>query len=157
MYKRQATNLVITDTIPADTTLVPGSITGGGTESGGVITWNLGFLGAGQINRTVLFSVTVNAGVLAGTLIDNDGTANFDDSGGNPQTPVTSNTLSITVDQVGGVTVAPDQNASVPSSTGSQVSYGFIITNTGNGNDEFDLSLVKSCLLYTSPSPRDRS
>jgi uncharacterized repeat protein (TIGR01451 family) len=39
-----ATNLVITDTIPANTTLVSGSITGGGTESGGVITWNLGVL-----------------------------------------------------------------------------------------------------------------
>ena len=104
-----ATNLVITDTIPANTTLVPGSITGGGTESGGVITWNLGPLLAGQINRTVTFAVTVDAGVLAGVVIDNDATANFDDSGGAPQTPVTSNTLNITVDQVGGVSVESDQ------------------------------------------------
>ena len=139
-----ATNLVITDTIPANTTLVPGSISGGGTESGGVITWNLGPLLAGQINRTVTFAVTVDAGVLAGVVIDNDATANFDDSGGAPQTPVTSNTLNITIDQVGGVSVEPDQFQSVNSSTGTQVSYTFTVTNTGNGNDEFDLSLQKN-------------
>jgi uncharacterized repeat protein (TIGR01451 family) len=139
-----ATNLVITDTIPANVTLVVGSITGGGTESGGVITWNLGPLAAGEINRTVQFEVTVNAGTLAGTLIDNSATANFDDALGSAQAPVTSNTVTVTVDQVGGVLVAPDQSGSVSSATGSTIDYGFIVTNTGNGDDWFDLSLVKS-------------
>jgi uncharacterized repeat protein (TIGR01451 family) len=108
-----ATNLVITDTIPANTTLVSGSITGGGTESGGVITWNLGVLAAGVINVTVQFAVTVDAGTLAGTLIDNEATANYDDELGTAQTPVTSNTVTVTVEQVGGVIVAPDQSGSV--------------------------------------------
>ncbi len=147
-----ATNLVITDTIPANTTLVPGSISGGGTESGGIITWNLGPLLAGQINRTVTFAVTVDAGVLAGVVIDNDATANFDDSGGASQTPVTSNTLNVTVEQVGGVSVESDQFQSVNSSTGTQVSYTFTVTNTGNGNDEFDLSLQKSGPAFFLPS-----
>ena len=82
-----ATNLVITDTIPANTTLVGGSITGGGTESGGVITWNLGPLAAGVTGVTVQFAVTVDTGTLAATSIDNSATANFDNAGGSPQTP----------------------------------------------------------------------
>jgi uncharacterized repeat protein (TIGR01451 family) len=139
-----ATNLVITDTIPANTTLVNGSITGGGTESGGVITWNLGALAAGVINVTVQFDVTVDTGTAAGTLIDNEATANYDDALGAGQTPVTSNTATVTVDQVGGVLVAPDQSGSVSSATGSTIDYGFIVTNTGNGNDWFDFSLVKT-------------
>ncbi|KPJ78043.1 MAG: hypothetical protein AMJ54_05640 [Deltaproteobacteria bacterium SG8_13] len=139
-----ATDLVITDTIPANVTLVAGSITGGGSESSGVITWNLGPLAAGEINRTVQFEVTVDAGTPAGTTIDNDATANFDDTLGGAQAPVTSNTETVTVTQVGGVLVAPDQSGSVSSATGSTIDYGFIVTNTGNGDDWFDLSLVKS-------------
>jgi len=34
-----AYGIVVTDTLPANTAVVPGSITGGGVENGGVITW----------------------------------------------------------------------------------------------------------------------
>lgn len=54
-----AGSVVITDVIPTGTTLVAGSITGGGTASGGTITWNLGTV-AGGASGQVSFKVTVN-------------------------------------------------------------------------------------------------
>ena len=143
-----ATDLVITDTIPADTTLVGGSITGGGPESGGVITWNLGALAAGVINVTLQFAVTVDSGTAAGTDIDNQATANCDNALGAAQPAVNSNTVTVSVAQVGGVLVAPDQAGMVSSATGQTIEYGFDVTNTGNGSDWFDLSLVKSGPYY---------
>jgi uncharacterized repeat protein (TIGR01451 family) len=56
-----ANNVVITDTLPANTTLVSGSIIGGGTESGGVITWDLGNKAA-DASGSVSFAVTVSPG-----------------------------------------------------------------------------------------------
>ena len=54
-----ATNVVVTDTVPAGLTFV--SATNGGTESGGVITWNLANLAVnGQF--TPSFTATINAG-----------------------------------------------------------------------------------------------
>jgi uncharacterized repeat protein (TIGR01451 family) len=54
-----AQNVVITDVIPTGSTLVTGSITGGGTVSGGTVTWNIGTV-AGGANGSVSFEVTVN-------------------------------------------------------------------------------------------------
>jgi uncharacterized repeat protein (TIGR01451 family) len=55
-----AYGIVVTDTLPANTTLVPGSITGGGSESGGVITWNMGDVEPGRTG-TLSFTVIPNA------------------------------------------------------------------------------------------------
>jgi uncharacterized repeat protein (TIGR01451 family) len=54
-----ATDVVITDRVPANTTLVPGSITGGGTVSNGIITWNIGTV-APTASGTVSFKVTID-------------------------------------------------------------------------------------------------
>jgi uncharacterized repeat protein (TIGR01451 family) len=51
-----ATNVIIHDTVPAGTTFV--SATGGGTFSGGVVTWNVGDLAAGA-NGSVQFTVHI--------------------------------------------------------------------------------------------------
>jgi uncharacterized repeat protein (TIGR01451 family) len=51
-----ATNVIIHDTVPAGTTFV--SATGGGTFSGGVVTWNIGDLAAGA-NGSVQFTVHI--------------------------------------------------------------------------------------------------
>lgn len=61
-----AANVQIQDTLPANTTLVAGSITGGGTLSGGVITWNLGSQAAGA-SGTVSFRVILGAGAGSAT------------------------------------------------------------------------------------------
>jgi uncharacterized repeat protein (TIGR01451 family) len=55
-----ALNVVITDVIPADTTLVAGSISNGGTAAGGTITWNIGTVAAGSPAQSVTFQVTAN-------------------------------------------------------------------------------------------------
>ena len=60
-----ASSVVLTDAIPANTALVAGSITGGGTESGGVITWSLGDLAVGASGQ-VSFTVRINDVLPAG-------------------------------------------------------------------------------------------
>ena len=143
-----ADNLVITDTIPINSTLVPGSITDGGIESLGVITWSLGTLPALATGRTVQFSVTVDSGTPPGSTIDNSATADYEDTIGNPQTQVVSNTTMTDVLQVGGVSVESDQTSSVRASTGTQATYTLTIANTGNGPDWFDLTILKSGPQY---------
>jgi uncharacterized repeat protein (TIGR01451 family) len=59
--------VVITDTVPSGTTFV--SATGGGTLSGGVVTWNIGTIPANTTGLTVTFTVNVTA---ASGLIVND-------------------------------------------------------------------------------------
>jgi uncharacterized repeat protein (TIGR01451 family) len=54
-----ATGVVIHDPVPVGTTFV--SATGGGTEAGGVVTWNIGTIPAGTPGLTVQFTVTVTA------------------------------------------------------------------------------------------------
>jgi uncharacterized repeat protein (TIGR01451 family) len=63
-----ATGVVISDTVPAGTTFV--SATDGGTEAGGVVTWNIGTVGTGVVGQTVSFTVMVTAP--AGSTIAND-------------------------------------------------------------------------------------
>ena len=53
--------VTVTDTLPAHTTLVPGSITGGGVEHNGVITWELGDVAPGTTGA-LSFAVMPQAG-----------------------------------------------------------------------------------------------
>ncbi len=64
----QATNVVLTDNLPAHTTFV--SATGGGTHAGGVVTWNLGILPAGA-GATVNVLVDVDPVLPNGILLVN--------------------------------------------------------------------------------------
>jgi uncharacterized repeat protein (TIGR01451 family) len=54
-----ASSVTITDVVPTGSTLVSGSITGGGTSSGSTITWSIGAVAAGG-SGSVSFQVTVN-------------------------------------------------------------------------------------------------
>ena len=61
-----AESVTITDDVPANTSLVSGSITGGGLESGDTITWNLGTINS-QESGSVGFTVTIDNLLPAGT------------------------------------------------------------------------------------------
>jgi uncharacterized repeat protein (TIGR01451 family) len=62
-----ATSVVISDTVPTGTTFV--SATSGGTEAGGVVTWNIGTVAVGA-NGSVSFTVAVTAA--PGATVTND-------------------------------------------------------------------------------------
>ncbi len=84
------------------------------------------------------------AGTAAGTQIENQATADYIDSAGNPQS-VNSDLVITTVQQVYGVSVTPDGNVAAPGQTrdaipGSPVYYPYTLTNTGNGTDTFQLT-----------------
>jgi uncharacterized repeat protein (TIGR01451 family) len=64
---QQATNVVVTDTIPAQTAYVQGSATGGGVLTGAVLRWEFALLAPGE---TRAFSFRVQ--VLQGPQIIND-------------------------------------------------------------------------------------
>ena len=64
-----ATSVVVTDEVPENTTLVDGSISDGGSVSGGKITWDLGALKAGDY--TVSFKVTVDESAVKADAITN--------------------------------------------------------------------------------------
>jgi len=64
------TKVILTDAVPADTTVVNGSISGGGSINDSNITWNIGNLGIGA-SGTQSFRVIVHGNLVNGTLIRN--------------------------------------------------------------------------------------
>jgi uncharacterized repeat protein (TIGR01451 family) len=58
---QQATNVIVTDTIPAHTTYVPGSATEGGMLTGGILQWYFVTLEPGE-TRVLSFKVKVSGG-----------------------------------------------------------------------------------------------
>ena len=65
-----AANTVLTDSLPASLSYVPGSASGGASYNAGTLTWNLGHLTAPS-TASVTFQAVVNAGLANGTLITN--------------------------------------------------------------------------------------
>jgi uncharacterized repeat protein (TIGR01451 family) len=59
---QQATNVVVTDTIPAHTAYVQGSATGGAELSSGVLRWEFAYLAPGE-TRTFSFRVQALSGL----------------------------------------------------------------------------------------------
>jgi len=67
------TEVVLTDKIPAGTSLVPDSISNGGVEGDSEITWDIGNLPIGD-SGTQSFNVTVHGYLLNGTILTNTAT-----------------------------------------------------------------------------------
>ena len=70
-----ASNITLQDTLDPATTFV--SETGGGTESGGVVTWSAAEIQSGA-ETSVTVTVSVNEGVADGTFIVNEGSVDSD-------------------------------------------------------------------------------
>jgi len=83
-------------------------------------------------------------GTPAGTSIENQAYADYQDANGNPLPRVFSNTVTTVVSQVAGVDVSP-ATANVTGAQGTSVTIGASINNTGNGSDTFDLVATNSC------------
>jgi len=119
-----ATSLVISDTLPANTTFV--SATGGGTLSAGVVTWSIASLTAGA-SGSVQLVVHVASPLANGTLITN-GTYNVDSAETNPVSgaAITTTVTSAPVLAIS-ATDAPD-----PVTAGGNLTYTLNYSNSGN-------------------------
>lgn len=91
-------SVVVTDDVPANTTLVDGSISDGGTVSSGTITWDLGALGAGTY--TVSFKVTVDESAVTVDTITNTASISV-----NNHSEVETNTTTTTTEK-GSLTIS---------------------------------------------------
>ncbi|MFI5252535.1 MAG: isopeptide-forming domain-containing fimbrial protein [Bacteroidota bacterium] len=82
------------------------------------------------------------AGTPAGTVITNSATIRYKDLNGQEFLPVTSNVVTVIVDQIAGVDITPAS----PQTRGDSVwvYWHFVVTNTGNGKDVIGLSDVNT-------------
>ncbi len=134
----QATDVVLTDTLPANTTFV--SATGGGTHTGGVVTWDVGTLPAGA-GATVSVIVAVDPVLPNGTSLVNSASIR--------------SLKTAPVGDVAGTTVvsAPILSVSKTASPGSLVQAGQQIVYTidyRNDGNEDSLNTVLTDLVPTN-------
>lgn len=131
-----ATAVVIGDTIPTNTTLVVGSVV---TSQGTVTTTNPISIDVGTVNPggivTVIFRVTVNAGVAEGTIVSNQANAdggNFQtvpsDNDGNPNNGRNPTTFPVDNDADLAIVKTSSPN---PATVGSPLTYTLTVTNNG--------------------------
>lgn len=139
----KAENVIITDEIPAGTTLVEGSISVGGTRSGNVITWKLGDIEPGEAHaKSVTFQVKLNK-ISEATTWRNVAAAVYDNNPENPEdpkdpkTPVPSNEVEIEAD-VPALSIVKSQrrNDEEPATpilveAGDTITYALTVTSTG--------------------------
>src|SRR3989449_63578 len=121
-----ASGVVITDTVPGNTSFV--SATGGGTLSGGVVTWNIGILAAGTtLTRTL--TVQVASPLVNGTVITN-GSYSVDS---NETAPTAGAAIATTVTSSPVLSISKS-DAPDPVPAGSNLTYTPSYSNTGNAN-----------------------
>ena len=121
-----ATSLVVTDSVPANTTFV--SATGGGTESGGVVTWTVPTLAVGGSGSAQLV-VRVTTPLANGTTLANSGAA----ADCAETSPVTAASVTTTVTSAPVLTVSA-ADAPDPVAAGSDVTYTLTYGNSGNAD-----------------------
>jgi uncharacterized repeat protein (TIGR01451 family) len=120
------TGVILNDMIPANTTLVIGSISGGGSELGGVITWNIGNLNVGA-SGSQSFEVRVNDSVANGTQIINTATINSNEVGPKSDDATTT----VISGPILGISKDVDKNVAKPNDV---LTYTIGYDNTGNAD-----------------------
>ncbi len=121
-----ATGVVITDTLPANTTFV--SATGGGTLSAGVVNWSIGALAAGA-SGSVQLVVRVASPLPNGTVITNASYA----IASNETTPLAGAAVTTTVTSAPGMSVV-STDAPDPVAAGGNLTYTLSYSNTGSAD-----------------------
>uniref|UniRef100_A0A832MLF5 DUF11 domain-containing protein n=1 Tax=Eiseniibacteriota bacterium TaxID=2212470 RepID=A0A832MLF5_UNCEI len=94
-------------------------------------------LGAFALAATILWSAAAHAAPPAGTPIGNQASASYLDASGTART-TTSNLVTTIVQQVASFTLTADGTRTA--APGAQVVFPHVLTNTGNGTDDFSLS-----------------
>jgi uncharacterized repeat protein (TIGR01451 family) len=148
-----AFNVTITDVVPNNTTLVNGSIIGGGNASGNTITWNFPQLFECQ-SGFVGFIVRVNESLANGTVINNSANVTYYSSSGVNNT---GNASANTTVQGIPVTVTIKNDNPDPVIKGTLLNYTILINNTGD-EIAYNVTLVDTyppnvSFVSSSPAP----
>jgi uncharacterized repeat protein (TIGR01451 family) len=132
------TGVILTDNLPAEVDFV--SATGGGTEAGGVVTWDLGTLGGLEIGSVELV-VEVNAGITPGGSFLNACEITSNETG------ATTDEMSVSVCdcQIEGVQAVCPNSTTLYSTIGGADSYQWYIT--GNGTIDGDDTLAEVSVI----------
>ncbi len=133
-----AYNVTIFETMPADLTFITSKpfYDGASDPETGFYRWSRGNIPPGQ-SGTVVVKAMVN-NVPVGTVITNTAHLTYE----NGITVEVTSSVDVTVTQAAGVEVLPDQIHSVAPHTNAYTVYNVTITNTGNGLDTFNISLL---------------
>ncbi|HKZ47229.1 MAG TPA: SdrD B-like domain-containing protein, partial [Thermoplasmata archaeon] len=124
----EATDVTIVDTLPADVTFIDADPDPTST-AGQVLTWVFPSVAAGECG-TILVTVTVNPGTSDGTLLDNDGTLDYDDANGNAQDQLADDAQVTVTAPVMTFSKTADVSEADPSDL---IVYTLSYTNTGSG------------------------
>jgi uncharacterized repeat protein (TIGR01451 family) len=100
-------------------------------------------IGSGLVALTLAAPSALAAGTPAGSIISNRAYADYQDTNGNSLPRVYSNTVETVVSQVAAVDVTPEISTK-SGAQGTTVAFPADITNLGNGDDTFDLTLVNA-------------
>ena len=106
-------------------------------------TRNLVFVAALVVGVLLSTTSAFAAGTPAGTVIKNVASMTYKDLSGNSFPTLTSDTASVTVEQVAGVTLTPTGSLKY-SSDSMYVYFPHTVTNTGNGTDSYNLTSADS-------------
>jgi uncharacterized repeat protein (TIGR01451 family) len=135
---RGAASVVITDTVPANTTFNPGGSTAGwscapNNNAGSVCTLAIASLPAGGGNQTATFAVTVANSVPGGVTQITD-SASIADNGANGTDPTPGNNSgSDSTPLIAGALVSGTKTVAGNQSVGSTITYTIVLTNNGAG------------------------